>query len=274
MITPSKDAPPPDLRIVAIDHIHPHEEHDPQRAMPLIERLHEAEYLTNPPIVAPMGDKGHYVVMDGANRTYCFKELGYQHLLVQVAPYDSGYVDLGIWQHIVSDWSEAEFHAMLYQVPGVTINRGWDYTSVAQILMHDGAVLSVHGSNETLTERNRTLSKVADVYRHEATVNRTAVTDPTIIWRLYPEAIALVLFPPYKAEDIIAAAQQQAFLPPGVSRHIIQGRALRLNYPLEALRDTHITLEQKNEQLQTWIRKKLAMRSVRYYAESTYQFDE
>ena len=91
---------------------------------------------------------------------------------------------------------------------------------------------------------------------------------------LYPDAIALVLFPPYNAEDIIAAAEHQAFLPPGVSRHIIQGRALKLNYPLHYLENMETSLEEKNQHLQDWIREKLANRSVRYYAESTYQFDE
>ena len=273
MITPSKDAPPPELRIVPIERIFAHEEHDSQRSEPLIKLLKQAEYLTNPPIVAPMGDD-NYVVMDGANRTYSFRDIGYEYLLVQVAPYDSGYVDLSVWQHIISDWYEDEFHSALKNIPDVSIANGWDYTSVAQILLHDGAVLSVHGSNETISERNKTLRKVVDVYRSTAKLNRTAITDPTIIWRLYPEAIALVLFPPYNAEDIIAAAQHQAFLPPGVSRHIIQGRALKLNYPLKYLRDANTSLEEKNHHLQEWIREKLANRSVRYYAESTYQFDE
>lgn len=273
MITPNKDAPPPNLRIVPIEHIYAHEEHDAQRSKPLIETLKQAEHLTNPPIVAPMGDK-NYVVMDGANRTYSFRDLGYKYLLVQVAPYDSGYVDLGVWQHIISEWSQDEFHSALKNISDVTVERGWDYTSVAQILLHDGAVLSVHGSNKTITERNKTLRKVVDVYRNIAKLNRTAITDPTVIWRLYPDAIALVLFPPYNAEDIIAAAQHRAFLPPGVSRHIIQGRALKLNYPLKYLQDDDTSLEAKNHHLQEWVRKKLANRSVRYYAESTYQFDE
>ncbi|MEO1287371.1 MAG: hypothetical protein AAFV93_06355 [Chloroflexota bacterium] len=273
MITPSKDAPPPDLRIVSIDNILPHEEHDQQRSVPLIARLRKADVLTNPPIVAPMGD-GNYVVMDGANRTFSFRELGYRYLLVQVAPYDSGYVDLGVWQHIISDWSEAAFREALDQLSDISIESGWDYRSVAQILLHDGSVLSMYGANDTIEARNKTLSKLVNCYRETATLNRTAVTDPTVIWRLYPDAIALVLFPPYNAEDIIAAAEHKAFLPPGVSRHIIQGRALRLNYPLAFLQDESTSLEAKNQHLADWIRDKLAMRSVRYYAESTYQFDE
>lgn len=273
MITPDKGAPHPDLRILPIDVILPHEAHDAQRSEPLIATLRQAEYLTNPPIVAPMGD-GNYVVLDGANRTFSFRALGYEHLLVQVAPYDSGYVDLGVWQHVVSNWSEAAFKDALYALDGMVIKHGWDHTAVAQILLHDGNVLGIHGKNETTIERNSTLRDVVSVYKHVATLNRTAISDPTVIWSLYPDAIAVVLFPPYSADDIIAATQKNAFLPPGVSRHIIQGRALKLNYPMSMLADSGMSLEAKNAHLEQWVQEKLAKREVRYYAESTYQFDE
>lgn len=273
MITPDKSAPPPDLRILPIDKILPHEEHDAQRSAPLIKILQEAEYLTNPPIVSPMGH-GNFVVLDGANRSFSFRALGFEHLLVQVAAYDSGYVDLGVWQHIISEWTENAFETALRALPNVRIKQGWDHKAVTQILMHDGTVLSIHGKNETLAERNRTLRAIVDVYKGEAKLSRTAISDPMLIWPLYPEAVALVIFPLYAPKDIILSAEQQAFLPPGVSRHIIHGRALKLNYPLDLLKDMDTSLEAKNEHLQEWIRNKLANRSIRYYAESTYQFDE
>jgi hypothetical protein len=72
----------------------------------------------------------------------------------------------------------------------------------------------------------------------------------------------------------MAAAQYKAFLPPGISRHIIHGRALRVNYPLDVLSDANKNLVSKNDDLNAWIQHKLANRQVRYYAEATYQFDE
>lgn len=273
MIPPDKSAPPPDLRIIEIDKIHPHEDHDSQRSEPLLKILQEAEYLTNPPIVAPMGD-GHFVVMDGANRYHCFRELGFEHLLVQVAAYDSGHVTLSVWQHVISDWEQEEFADAIDQLDDVHLVRAWDHSAVSQILLHDGGVLSIHGANETVQERNRMLRAVVSIYQKRAKLSRTSITDPNLIWPLYPDAIALVLFPRYQPEDIIEAAQHRAFLPPGVSRHIVHGRALKLNYPLDLLRDKETSLEAKNESLQEWIRKKLGNRSIRYYAESTYQFDE
>ena len=91
---------------------------------------------------------------------------------------------------------------------------------------------------------------------------------------MFPDANAVVHFPPYLPADIIEAAQHDAFLPPGISRHIVHGRAIRVNYPLDALRDPNTSLEQKNDDLLRWMQNKLANRQVRYYAEATYQFDE
>jgi hypothetical protein len=112
------------------------------------------------------------------------------------------------------------------------------------------------------------------VYQRNAILHRTALSEPADIWRLYPEAAALVSFPSYQRPDILAAARQKAFLPPGISRHIIHGRALRVNYPIDWLRDTGVSLEDKNAQLERWMQDKLSRRHVRYYAEATYQFDE
>ncbi|MFN8531878.1 MAG: hypothetical protein U0670_25005, partial [Anaerolineae bacterium] len=86
-------APPPNLRIVPTERLHPHEEHDTQRLLPLIDRLKHETVMINPPIVAPMDADGEdYVVLDGANRTSAFSELGFPHVLVQIAPYGSDYV--------------------------------------------------------------------------------------------------------------------------------------------------------------------------------------
>ena len=62
-------------------------------------------------------------------------------------------------------------------------------------------------------------------------------------------------------------------VPPGLTRHIIHGRALRINYPLDKLKK-NLSLEEKNAELDDWVRASFEARRVRYYAESTYLFDE
>ncbi len=82
------------------------------------------------------------------------------------------------------------------------------------------------------------------------------------------------MFPRYDPAEIMVAARDSELLPPGITRHIISGRALRLNYPLQELRYANVSLEEKNRQLKAWIQERLYAKRIRYYAEPTFVFDE
>ncbi len=261
----------PDLRIVPVEALRPHEEHDSQRSEPLVERLLSETTMINPPLVATIDDQT-FVILDGANRVYAFAELGYPHMLVQVANYDSGLVELSNWQHIVSGWNGREFIQQLRQIPEISLDA--DAGGIAQLHFHGDDVLTLCATAQTSGARNALLRQVVALYQQNARLHRTALTDPEEIWAMYPDALALVTFPPYLPADIIEAARDCAFLPPGISRHIVQGRAIRVNYPLDQLRDPSVSLDQKNADLLAWEQNKLANRQIRYYAEATYQFDE
>ncbi len=268
-----KDVPTPDLRIVPTASLHPHEEHDSQRSAPLIERIRTSEYMINPPLVAPIDSDG-YVILDGANRAYCFGALGFPHILVQVATYDSGLVELDNWQHVISGWDSADFIRHLNDLPQTQVAEGHHDNAIAHFVLRDGRTLALLSPVTTTHERNAALRRAVAIYQRNAALHRTTLTDPDEIWQMYPEAIGFVVFPRYTPDDIIAAASEQAYLPPGISRHIVHGRAIQVNYPLEMLRDPNLSLEQKNLHLLDWMREKLARRQIRYYAEATYQFDE
>lgn len=267
------NAPTPDLRIVPTASLHPHEWHDRQRALPLIERLRADEFVINPLMVAPLDDAA-YVVLDGANRCYAFAELGYPHMLVQVMPYDSGYVELETWNHVLSGWSLDQFLDQLTALPDIALIDHADAHAIAHVFGQDDRVLSLQAPVETTHERNAALVRIVQLYQTQARLYRTTTREPLDVWRLYPDAAALVAFPRYEPADIIAAARYQAYLPPGISRHIVHGRAVRVNYPMAALADPTTPLEAKNAQLQAWLSDRFARRQVRYYAEATYQFDE
>lgn len=268
-----QNAPPFDLRIVRTDSLHPHEEHDHQRAIPLIERIKNEQYMINPPVVSPLG-ASQFLILDGANRCYTFQYLQYPHILVQVTSYDSGYVELRTWQHVISDWEPEALLEHLYNMGQLTIQSGQDTQALAHIILRDGRVFSLRAPVEATHEHNAILRDVVRIYQQNAKLYRTAIREPEEVWLLFPNAVALMLFPQYSPSDIIAAAKYQAFLPPGISRHIIYGRALRVNYPMALLRDTDTRLHEKNAALQKWLQAKLETRQIRYYAESTYQFDE
>jgi len=267
------DAPQPDLRIVPTKTLHPHEDHDFQRSEPLIERLASETVVINPPIVAPMGDD-QFLVLDGANRFHALSHLGYPHILVQVAPYESGYVELKTWRHLVCDWQHDALIEHIKQLGDIQILNGQHVSAIAHLIFPDNSVIALMSPLENTHERNAALRDIVRVYQQNATLQRTALVEPSDIWELHPTAIAIVEFPHYQPADIIAAARYNAYLPPGISRHIIQGRALKVNYPLAVLRDEKVSLDEKNAQLRIWVQEKLANRQVRYYAEASYLFDE
>jgi len=266
-------APTPDLRIVPVSSLRPHEEHDSQRSEPLIERIRSETVMINPPLVAPMHED-EFVILDGANRFHVFSQLGYPHILVQVAAYESGFVHLSNWQHAVASWSLDKFIEQIKQIPQVRLVQDSDNPVIASILARTGDLITVHCETISQQATNATLCQFVSVYQRNAKLHRTASTNVDEVWEAFPDAFAQITFPPCTPADIIAAAQHHAYLPPGISRHIVEGRALRVNYPLAALCDANITLKQKNADLRRWLQNKLANRQVRYYAEATYQFDE
>jgi hypothetical protein len=197
-----------------------------------------------------------------ANRCHAFARLGYPHILVQVASYDGGYVQLDVWNHVVSGWRVDTLVQELRQIADIEITEGQDAKAVAHFLLKDRRILAVQAPVTNTHERNAALRKVVAAYQRSAILNRTALKEPDDIWPLYPDAIAIVMFPRYQPADIIAAARYRAFLPPGISRHIVHGRALRVNYPLEALRNRDISLQEKNERLKTWMQTRISQSKI------------
>ena len=265
-------APPPELRIVNVDDVQPHETGDIQRTQPLMTRLREAALFTNPPVVAAIAGGG-YVLMDGSNRHMAMKRLGFAHILVQIADYEAEHVELGVWQHVVADWDARQFMGALEGVEAIELRAGWDSSAVAQALLREGPVHSIHARADSLAERNAALRQVVEAYHSSAPLFRSPLTNAARIWSLFPSGVALVMFRGYEPADIIAAAVDGALMPPGVTRHIIHGRALNLNYPMARLR-AELPLAEKNQQLQDWLRQRFRQRGVRFYAEATYHFDE
>lgn len=265
--------PVPDLRIVPAGRLYAHESQDSQRYRPLLERFRSEQYIINPPVVAPM-DAGRFVILDGANRCHALRALGYPHLPVQVVTWESGQVVLDTWNHVVSDWTVAELLAGLRALPGLTLQDTAAPDPVAEVQLADGRRLTLTTTATTDAARNALLCRVVALYQENASLFRSVLGDLTRLQEQFPGLVALLRFPRVEPAAVVAAARQGAWLPPGVSRHIIHGRALRINYPVRLLADKEQSLEQKNAALRAWLRRKLAQRQLRFYAESTWQFDE
>ncbi len=271
----------PDLRIVPIGKLIPHEKHDDQRAVPLIERFHRETVLKNPPVATPL-DSENLVLLDGANRVTALDLVGVPHILVQVVPYQSPSVQLCTWRHVITGPSEEELCEKMAALNGVTVTQVDRISAQAELARRSilayclnprGEGTTFSGGGTDLHKRTDLLNLIVDTYIHHWAVRRSDIDNPLTIPDIYPDMTAVVVFPRYEPAEILDIARARARVPAGITRHIIHGRALRLNYPLHLLAVDE-PLAKKNEMLQRWLQTQFDENHVRFYRESTLLFDE
>ena len=113
----------PDLRILSVEKLVPHEDCDPRRVARLSERLMEDGILKNPPIVASIPSSEAYVVLDGANRALAFVSLKIPHIAAQLVSYHGSGVELDTWYHVVSGMEISNFESALTKVTGLHLKE-------------------------------------------------------------------------------------------------------------------------------------------------------
>ncbi|MBM4423737.1 MAG: hypothetical protein FJ030_10135 [Chloroflexi bacterium] len=289
---PLLDPETPDLRIIPTGLLVEHEFNDVQRTEPLARRLQAEGILKNPPIVTPVdegdppaaGRDPRYVVLDGANRVTSLHLLKYPHCLAQVVRYEPPQVTLSTWHHLVTNIEPDTFSRELDAIDGLDFKEidllharaglaRRDF--IAYVVRTDGKVFAaaVSKGQATIRGKNALLNAMVNTYKERGGLFRATTDNVEDARRLYPSLTGLVIFPNYEPSEVMALARDGELLPAGLTRHLIQGRALRINFPLSELK-SGAPLEEKNAKLAEWMRNKMAKKEVRYYAEATYLFDE
>ena len=265
----------PDLRIVPRDAVHLHEDADPVRVERLSQRLRRDGVLRNPPAAAPLPGGG-FVVLDGANRTSALARLGIPVLPLQVVEYDDPGVQLDVWRHLIVE--PLDLGGVLRarglhpeDISAADAARRLDDRTIAASLLTGGRALAVPLSPDRALAT--ILSQVVDTYKGRARIYRVPTSDLETLSGAYGSIAAVVVFPQLTKPDIVEIADSPAKLPTGITRHLIPGRALRVNLPLEALRAAE-DLTSKNRWLAGLVRRRLLDHSVRYYPEGAFLFDE
>ena len=285
----------PDLRILPLENLVPHEKTDPRRVNPLTERLRTESVLVNPPIVAPLGrNDPRFVVLDGANRTSAFRALGVPHIVAQVVNYNQ--VELKTWHHIITGCAFDELMRELSTIPGLQsaedelmsararlarreaiayISYGDAHEVDDQELGHLPAIVlaGANGTDRPTDQRTELLNQLVELYESCSKVQRTTSDNIADARQSYPDASALVVFPRYEPAEILDIARRGQQVPAGITRHVLPLRALRLNYPMEVLRSDE-PLARKQGHLTEWIYERVQSRRVRTYSEPTVMFDE
>lgn len=265
----------PDLRIVSARDVSLHEDADPVRVERLVARMRGDGVLRHPPVAAAPPGAG-YVVLDGANRTSALAAIGAPVVPLQVVDYTDPAIRLEVWRHLIIEPMDV---VAAVQAAGLSVERAsrddaaraLDERRIACYIVTDHHTFGV-----TLSPSRplaATLSLAVGAYKGAARIYRVPTEDFDALAREYGEVSAVIVFPRLDKRDILEIAGSPVKLPTGITRHLIPGRALRLNLPLDALTSAG-ALEQKNRALRDLIRQRLLNNAVRYYPEGAYLFDE
>jgi hypothetical protein len=271
----------PTLKILPIDRVILHEDHDNSRTQPLVTKLRAQGILRNPPIVMPLtDDSGRYMVLDGANRVTSLREMEFPHIVAQVVEASYPHVNLQTWNHVVWGMSTKTLLNALRKIKGIALVKvnslkSFDapkYTPL-QIRLPDGRFFIVEETPSDLATHIDTLHQIVNTYKLRASLDRTSQTLIDSFKKVYPDLTALVIFPRFKIKTVLKLAGQEIVLPTGITRFTISPRALHLNYPLHELSSGR-PIEYKEAYLQHWVEERVKNKGIRHYAEATFLFDE
>ncbi len=270
----------PDIQIVEANALRPHEHIDVGRSERLIQSLQTEGFLKNPPVVLRLqGEIEQYVVLDGANRTTAVQRMGFPHMLVQIA--NEG-VDVRNWNHILMGGDLQELQERMRQMPCVDVVETDEFRaaaalargeSAAYMVLPDGRTLLLETEGDSIFEKIECLTHFVNLYEGSFDRERTVTSSLNGLVSLYPEMRGLIVFPEFGVNDIVEIAKKGQLLPSGLTRFLISPRALRINFPLAMLADRS-PIDEKRAALSDWIRQRVEQRRVRFYAESTFVFDE
>jgi hypothetical protein len=272
------------LSIVPLSAVILHEEIEQKRVDRLIERLRADRVLKNPPIVTEVKDEKvgtRYIVLDGASRTSALRAMQCRDVLVQIVDYYSGDIRLESWNHLLLDVSPAELRREIDDLSCIAMIEMDEDSAQAALdrreiigyfIFGDGRVAGLRCAGD-LAEQSQALNEVVQTYERKAEMYRVSTTDLEQLAGEHRQVSAVMVFPKYRPEEIIHLALNGAKVPMGITRHVIPGRALRVNLPLEKL-ESEEPLDEKNLWLDKWLKQKIQARHVRFYQEPVFLFDE
>jgi hypothetical protein len=271
----------PNLKILPIESLILHEDHDMQRTMPLVEKLRAAGILRNPPIVMPLMDgTQRFMVLDGANRVTSLRELEFPHIVAQVVEANNQHVNLQTWNHVVWGMSAKTLMASLRKIQGIELikintRKSLDAPKYVpmQVRFPNGQFYILKESPSDLQTHINTLHSVVNTYKVRASLDRTSQTLIDTFKNIYSDLTALFIFPAFKIKTVLKLAAQNIVLPTGITRFTVSPRALHLNYPLHEL-SSGKPIEYKEEYLKKWIEQRAKKKGIRLYSEATFLFDE
>ncbi len=239
----------PDVRLVPVRAIRPHEEYTPSREQALSAEIAREGVLRHPLIVAELGD-GEYVLLDGTHRLEWLVREGQAFAPVQVVrPDDPTSVAVHTWAHLaqVSPLFPDEVQEAVGAEGGLVLEATTPRRALAVVAAglrpawlaaygQRGVAYTVRGPGN----RARVLRALLGHYRPERIAPEEACCaghgDPEAVFAHHRSASLVVHFAPFGAEDVAALAREGDRVPAGITRVVVVGgRVLGLNVRLGLL---------------------------------------
>jgi hypothetical protein len=222
------------------------------------------------------------MVLDGANRVFAFKEMGFPHILAQTIPADSRALILSSWNHVIWDMATSTLLNSLKSISNISLieKEGNDVTNemlgnsvIASINTPDDRDLLITAKTNNKKECISMMIAVINTYKPTARFDRIPLGTIDAIQGLYEDITAIISYPQFQIEEVFEFCKARILFPSGITRFRITPRALKINYPLDELASEK-TLEEKRNNLKAWLQERLSQKGVRFYAEPTLIFDE
>ncbi len=263
----------PNLKVLAMENLDVHAFSEKKRILKIKESLIRRKYLRNPIIAANFGKK--YMILDGEGRYNAFKELGLKHIVAQIVDYDDPMLKVETWDHLIKGLSFKEFIEKINKIKGITIEKSSselidlikETSLFCHILFKETSYLIMLPPD--YKEVMNILNKIIRIYETKEIIR--------IPHRKLKDYIAhfsysIIFCPPkFTKLDIREMFLEGLKFPPGVTRHIIPNRLLRLNYDIELL--SKGSIDEKNTKLKEFIKMRIEKGYLRYYEEPVFIFE-
>jgi hypothetical protein len=245
------------LKLVDINQLCLHEEHEPMRLTITSEAIKGDGFLRHPVIATKISD-GRYLVLDGVHRIGALRLLGSIRVPVQLVEKQN--FSMETWEHSVNvgEWTDTilEDDAFLWN----------QYKTIGHPVIQ---LVDDHGNRKYLSlEYNKEeflciWHKIVSSYTHENSVVRM----PQGSCLIPDEGKVLIKYPEVSFDFVERVILEGDVLPAGVTRFKVNGRLLNLQIPLHLLSCETLCEVEWQEHLRRW------KESLRLYTEQIYLYE-
>lgn len=271
------------LRVIDVEKIVPHENSDYSRVEPILQNIKKMQIFTNPILVAKVKDD-LYMQVDGMTRLFATKKLGLKSILAQIIDYnDHELVDVSTWCHL-SPIDEPAFLSQIKKIKNLIIAKAGGRYLRRRYIKDEGLgyLCSIVFRNKniyrisiggTLPQKVKALVDIVAIYKNnivrDILPDAANISDIDFLFSIHQKCHSIVIFPTFTRHQVInTAVHNNTLLPAGLTRFIIKGRCLDVNFPVKYLKSNNSEAE-KNEILQQFLKNK----EYRTYAEPTIYFE-